>query len=105
MQKQSNLQKDTNTNLQRDKQIKIAVISILAAVILYVVSLFLPLISPFTKYPVYLIKCGGQPIAASNFASGNTYTVPGENNYDVGAFTNYYFCSEAEAHDAGFRKR
>lgn len=90
---------------QKNRRIRAVIVSTFVVVAFYAVSLFLPLVSPFTRYPLYLIKCGGQPIAASNFASGNTYTVPGDRSYDVGAFTNYYFCNESSAYDAGFRKR
>lgn len=70
---------------------------------LYFVSLFVPLIAPFTRYPLYIVKCGGLPIVASNFAAGNTYRVPGDEGYGVKVFDNHMFCTESEAKSAGFR--
>jgi hypothetical protein len=73
-----------------------------AVIGLYIVSLFVPYISNATRLPLYLVKCGGQPITASEFAASYTYTVPGGKIYYT--FGDRYYCSEQEAKDAGFRR-
>ena len=71
----------------------------------YMVSLFVPLVSPFTRYPLYVIKCGGRPIAARTFAAGYSYRVPSDKkHYKIDSLTDRYFCTEAEAEAAGFHK-
>jgi hypothetical protein len=70
--------------------------------VLYFVSLFVPLISPFSKFPLYTVKCGGVPIEATNFSAASSYSLPGDRTYRITSFTSHYFCSEEEAHDAGF---
>lgn len=69
---------------------------------LYVLSLFVPFISPFSWYPIYFAKCGKQPVVASDFAAGDTYDVPGDKNYNVDIFTSRFFCTEAEAQAAWY---
>ncbi len=71
---------------------------------LYVISLFVPLISPFTRYPLFVVRCVGLPLEASEFMGGNSYTVPGNRAYRIDMLSDHYFCSEAEAQAAGFRK-
>jgi hypothetical protein len=72
--------------------------------ILFIGSLFAPLTSPYSKYPLYVMKCGGQPITATNFAAAYDYSLPGDRTYRVGIFTQY-FCSEQEAQAAGFNRK
>jgi len=73
-------------------------------VILYTASLFIPLISPFTRYPLFVLKCLNLPIEASEFMAGDSYTVPGSQTYRVDMFTTHYFCTESQAQAAGFHK-
>jgi hypothetical protein len=70
----------------------------------YLVSLVVPFISPFTQYPLYVLKCGRLPIVGSTFAAGYTYRSPGDSNYGVSLFSDAFFCSEQEAVTAGFYK-
>lgn len=105
MQKKLTSAQSTQVDGSGNRKFKVTAIALAVIITLYLASLFLPLVSPFARYPLYLLKCGRRPIAASDFASGYTYTLPGDKNYDVGVFTNHYFCTEAEAHTAGFHKR
>jgi len=71
---------------------------------IYIISLFTPFVSGYTQFPLYAVKCMGLPIEATSFAASYTYTVPGTAAYKIDISTNYYFCTEAEAQEAGFRK-
>ncbi|MBY8871384.1 hypothetical protein K7640_05945 [Micromonospora sp. PLK6-60] len=73
-------------------------------VALYALSLVTPLVSPFARYPLYLVKCGGQPVVASDFAASYTYRAPGSDGYGVTILTSHFFCTVAEAERAGFRR-
>lgn len=68
-----------------------------AIIVLYIVSLFVPLIKPFTQYPLYFIKCGKPPVIGTQFAGSEFYVLPGKSNYAVDIFSGPYFCSEDEA--------
>jgi len=69
----------------------------LALVIIYAISLILPLVSPFTKYPIYLIYCERRPVVGSNFAAGYDYILPSDRQYHIDPFTNKYWCNEKQA--------
>jgi len=72
----------------------------------YFVSLFLPLISPYTKYPLYVVICGGKlPMIGTNFAAAYSYSRPGESTYELTPFITHMFCSDEEANRAGFHPR
>ncbi|MDH6464881.1 hypothetical protein M2302_005082 [Micromonospora sp. A200] len=73
-------------------------------VALYFVSLFTPFMAPYSRYPLYMVKCGGQPIVAWDFAASYTYKRPGDDGYGVDILTSDFFCTEAEAERAGFRR-
>lgn len=68
---------------------------------LYIGSLFMPFISPYSKYPLYIIKCGGWPIEASKFYEPS-YVTPSDRAYEITPLTDHYFCTEDEAQTAGF---
>lgn len=68
------------------------------------VALFVPGLSAFARYPVYHLKCGGQPITATTFAAAYNYWMPRDDGYTVNPLTNVYFCSEVEAKAAGFHR-
>jgi hypothetical protein len=72
--------------------------------ILYGVSLFVPLISPFSRYPLFVIYCRKLPIEASNFAASNSYSLPGDRTYRIDPFIDNYFCTEKQAQAAGFHR-
>lgn len=68
---------------------------------LYVVSLFIPLVWPYTQYPLYVIRCSGRPIVTNG---GGSYVTPDSATYSVGLLSTGYFCTEQEAQAAGYRK-
>ncbi|HEX5744255.1 MAG TPA: hypothetical protein VFX84_02280 [Candidatus Saccharimonadales bacterium] len=71
--------------------------------ILYIGSLFTVFISPYSKYPLYVIKCGARPIMANDFSK--SYTLPSDSKfYRVDILTNHYYCTEREAKAAGFHQ-
>lgn len=72
-------------------------------VAVYFISLYVPLISAYTKYPVYVVKCGGKPIIAKRGKRDN-YTLPGNRFYNINFRITDYFCTEAEAKSAGYLK-
>jgi hypothetical protein len=70
--------------------------------IAYVASMLLPIVSPYSRYPVYLLKCGHPPVAGSDFAASYDYQLPEDANYSINPFTNAYFCTEQEARDENY---
>ena len=49
--------------------------------------------------------CGHQPVIASKFAAGYSYSLPGEPHYQPGLFPVFapvYFCTEGEALGRGY---
>lgn len=62
------------------------------------------MISMYSKYPLYIIKCGKLPIIASRFAASNSYSMPGDTSYYVSALNDEYFCTEAEAQSTNYRR-
>jgi hypothetical protein len=94
--------KEVNTKNSRNRKWP-AVLAIL--LVLYGISLFVPLISPFSRYPLFVVYCRRLPIVANNFAGGRTYTLPSDSRfYKVDPFTDYYFCTEKDAQVAGFSR-
>ncbi|HEX6461952.1 MAG TPA: hypothetical protein VFZ58_01620 [Candidatus Saccharimonadales bacterium] len=77
---------------------------IIAAFIgLYVFLASIPFIGPYFQYPLYVVKCGGQPVIAYKFMSAQSYMLPGTSVYRVDGMSTFY-CSEKEAIDNGYRK-
>jgi len=70
---------------------------------LYFMSLFVPFISNFTLFPLYVIKCGGLPLTTLEKGIYKVYIKPGEPVYGSNLLSSAYFCTEAEAQAAGFR--
>lgn len=75
-----------------------------AAVVVYLVALVVPLASGMARYPLHIIRCGHLPLVGTTFAAGNTYTVPGSPAYDVTPFSDRFFCSREEATAQGFHE-
>jgi len=82
--------------LQPHKKLVLGIGAFLA---IYTLSLFIPIISNFTQYPLYVIKCGGLPIVAN---AGKTYDIPGSPTYSVTGLDEAFFCKEEEARAAGY---
>jgi hypothetical protein len=77
--------------------------AMLIVLALYIGSLFTPLIAPYGRYPLYVVKCRGLPVIAKSFS--DSYTVPSDTKfYKVSVFTDHYFCTEQEAKAAYFHK-
>lgn len=93
---------NTSEQVQASPRYRKPLIIASTIVAIYVILLFIPGIAPYAQYPLYLVKCGGMPIAASNFAAGYDYQRPGDAGYEITPFTNRYFCTEGEAQAAGY---
>ncbi|HET9411401.1 MAG TPA: hypothetical protein VFO38_00945 [Candidatus Saccharimonadales bacterium] len=70
---------------------------------LYVVSLVIPGIYPFTRFPLYAAKCGHSPVIAYQLA-GRSYITPQNKQYGPNYLVAEYFCTEGEAQAAGYSK-
>jgi hypothetical protein len=75
-----------------------------AAVVVYLVALVVPLASGMARYPLHIIRCGHLPVVATTFAAANSYTVPGDPEYMVTPFHDRFFCSAEEASAAWFHE-
>ncbi|MEU4426517.1 hypothetical protein AB0F81_38335 [Actinoplanes sp. NPDC024001] len=68
----------------------------------WVVAAFVPLVSPYARYPAWVVRCGGMPVAGTTFAAAYSYQLPTDERYAVSPFTNHFFCTAQEAEAAGF---
>lgn len=75
-----------------------------AAVVIYLIALVVPLASGLARYPLHAIRCGHLPLVGTTFAAGHTYRVPGSPSYAVTPFSDRFFCSREEAATAGFHE-
>jgi hypothetical protein len=75
-----------------------------AAVVVYLLALIVPLASGMARYPLHIIRCGHLPLVGTTFAAGYTYTVPGTRAYEVTPFSDRFFCSREEAVAKGFHE-
>jgi hypothetical protein len=75
-----------------------------AAVVVYLVALVVPLASGMARYPLHIIRCGHLPLVGTTFAAAYSYTVPGSPEYMVTPFHDRFFCSREEASAAGFHE-
>lgn len=78
--------------------------AVIAAVVVYPVTLVVPLASGMARYPLQIIRCGHLPLVGTTFAAGYTYKVPGDPSYAVTPFDDRFFCSREEASAAGFHE-
>jgi hypothetical protein len=78
--------------------------AVVAAVVVYLVALVVPLASGMARYPLYIVRCGHLPVVGTTFAAGYTYTTPGSSDYMVSPFHDRFFCSCGEASAAGFHE-
>lgn len=77
---------------------------IIPIAVLVVLALFYGIGSGYVGYGMAYIRCGKQPVIATNFAAAYSYVLPGEKSYSPDVFSRYY-CSQAEAEKAGFHPR
>jgi asparagine N-glycosylation enzyme membrane subunit Stt3 len=75
-----------------------------AAVVVYLVALVVPLASGMARYPLHIIRCGHLPVVGTTFAAGYTYTLPGNSAYEVTPFSDRFFCSREDATAHGFHE-
>lgn len=75
-----------------------------AAVVVYLVALAMPLAAGMARYPLHVMRCGHLPVVATTFAAGYTYTAPDSPEYAVTPLDNRFFCSREEASAAGFHE-
>lgn len=78
--------------------------AVVAAAVVYLVALVVPLASGMARYPLHVIRCGHLPLVGTTFAAGNSYTVPGSRAYEVTPFSDRFFCSREEAVAEGFHE-
>ena len=74
---------------------------------LVIVALTLPFSVPWIVWLNEARTCGRQPVIASKFAAGYSYTLPGDRDYQPGLFPvimPVYFCTESEAQAQGFHR-
>ncbi|MFG1948795.1 hypothetical protein [Nonomuraea sp. NPDC048826] len=75
-----------------------------AALVMYVVALIVPVTTAMATFPIHLIRCGGLPIVATDFASARSYTVPSSAEYEVTPLDSRFFCTEDEARAARYHR-
>ena len=73
-------------------------------VALFLTSLIIPGISPYTKFPFFFLQCGKNPVIAYVFAGDRWYETERSREYGPDILVTEYFCTEAEAEAAGYRK-
>jgi len=80
-------------------------IILVIVVVVYIVSMFFPVIGGFTAYPVAMIRCGKPPVITSNFAgSYNELGTKGYSGPNILSVYKNYVCSASEAESQGFRR-
>jgi hypothetical protein len=67
-----------------------------------VVVLALPIPLLHGRWIYMTARCGGQPVATTDFASANTYRLPTDPGYSRSEVTLDYVCTEAEALAEGY---
>jgi hypothetical protein len=78
--------------------------AVVGAVVVYLVALVVPFVSPMARYPLHIVRCGQPPLVGTTFASGFTYKEPGSPRYAVTPLDDRFFCTPEEAADAGFHE-
>lgn len=73
-----------------------------AIVVIYILSLLVPVISNFTSFPLHIIRCEGLPVLASDIAGAGTYRTPESNLYGPHFLSQKVYCSESEAQADGY---
>ena len=73
-------------------------------VVLTLAPFLLLVVLPDFAFAASTARCRGLPVAASNFAAGDWYDLPGDADYGPSPFVTAYFCSAAEAERAGYHR-
>lgn len=69
-----------------------------------VVVLALPVPLLHGRWIYMTVRCGGQPVATTDFASAYTYWLPTDPGYSRSEVTLDYVCTEAEALAEGYHR-
>lgn len=69
-----------------------------------VVVLALPFPLLYGRWTYMTARCGGQPVATTDFASAYTYRLPTDPGYSRSEVALGYVCTEAEALEKGYRR-
>jgi hypothetical protein len=77
--------------------------ALVAGIAVYAIASITPLASPLTTYPYHVIRCGGLPIVATNFAAAKSYNTPDDEDYAVTPLHDTFFCQESDAKAAHYR--
>ncbi|GAA4555206.1 hypothetical protein [Planotetraspora kaengkrachanensis] len=78
--------------------------ALIAALVVYAVSLVMPIASPLARYPLHVVRCGGAPVVATDFASARSYRTPDSSAYAVTPLDSTFFCTPEAADHAGYRR-
>jgi len=89
--------------MKKEKNYKKPIIVILIILVSYLVSLFVPVISVYTRYPLYFVKCGGSPIIGEELKT-RKYYIPGDKLYKLYPTAEAFFCTEQEAEENSYIK-
>jgi hypothetical protein len=98
--------KQTNIHRIFKKHQKI-ITRVVVFLLLYIVSMFLPIIGGYTAYPVAIARCGKLPVITSDFMAGYDYSEPGMTSYYGPSWLNTnknYVCTAQDAEAEGYRK-
>ena len=78
------------------------VIAVIAAVVVLLLFL-LPVALTLGVWTINFVRCGRQPVEATNFAAAYSYDLPGDREYSYfPILVTSYYCTEAEAKKAGY---
>ena len=76
--------------------------ALLILLFIYIAAIFTPVISPFARFPLYIVGCGKLPVIASGYS--RSYRTPNDGQvYGVSVLTESFYCSEADAKAAGYK--
>jgi hypothetical protein len=78
--------------------------ALVAAMVVYAITLAIPLTRVMASYPLQVVRCGALPVIANNFAAARSYSVPGDESYTASPLHEGYFCSVREAEAARYHR-
>ncbi|MFC5818178.1 hypothetical protein [Nonomuraea harbinensis] len=78
--------------------------ALVTAMVMYVIALVTPLTTAMASFPIHVIRCGGLPLVATNFAAAYSYRMPGSDFYVVTPLDSRFFCTEDEARAARYHR-
>ncbi|MDA0641154.1 hypothetical protein [Nonomuraea ferruginea] len=78
--------------------------ALVTAMVMYVIALVTPLTTAMASFPIHVIRCGGLPLVATDFAAAKSYTMPSSEYYLVTPLDSRFFCTEDEARAARYHR-